>query len=436
MYLDYYHLTREPFQITPDPAFLFLSESHKQALATMMYGIKMKKGFVAITGPVGVGKTMIVRSCLEDLDDELLKLVYIFNSNITFQDLVETICQEQDIEVVPGNISKTVRNLHLFLIDVYKAGGTVVLIVDEAQKMPVETLENLRMLSNLETAEEKLLQIVLVGQPELDELLGKYELRQLKQRIALRVEINTFTAQESVAYIDHRLELVGRNAASIFTKPALRKIVKEAKGLPRVINILCDNALITACGYDLRSVTPKVVKEVVADFNGKGWHQRLKPRLAATALVLCLIVLFFLIFRHGHVGSPVAQKSIATPIQKASTPPVNPAAAGGTMPQTDPGMARNETVAKQMNPPPVPEQAAAVETGLERKKPITKRTVEPGDSLSSLTIEVYGQSTGAVLNFVKEHNPQIKDVNNLRAGSVVNFPELPKNLSLRGRDHE
>jgi general secretion pathway protein A len=266
VYEKFYNLTKEPFHITPDPEFLYLSESHKQALASMIYGIEKRKGFVAITGGVGVGKTTIVRAYLEKARAASLNVIYIFQTNITFKDLVKTIYREFDLELATNNLVEMVNGLHLALIELYRQGKTVVIIIDEAQNMPIETLENLRMLSNLETPTEKLVQIVLVGQAELDGLLEKHELRQLKQRIAIRARIMPLSAEDSRAYIEHRLSVAGLDSGSIFDKRALDIIIKEADGVPRKLNVLCDNALITGFGYQKNPVTASIAKEVVADF--------------------------------------------------------------------------------------------------------------------------------------------------------------------------
>ena len=245
MYQQFYNLTREPFHVTPDPQFLYLSESHQQALASIMYGIEKRKGFVAITGGVGVGKTTIVRAYLEKATNAGLKMIYVFHANVSFKDLVRTIYQELGLELATADLTEMVADLHLALIELYRQEKTVVVIVDEAQNMPLETLENLRMLSNLETPTEKLIQVVLVGQTELEELLEKHELRQLKQRIAIRSQIAPLNARESYAYIEHRLSVAGLDKPTIFSKGALDIIVKEANGVPRLLNVLCDNALIT-----------------------------------------------------------------------------------------------------------------------------------------------------------------------------------------------
>ena len=245
MYENFYRLKKAPFHITPDPEFLFLSRTHKEALASIVYGVESRKGFVVVVGEVGLGKTTIIRSYLGRVSGRLLKITYVFNPNVSFAGLLDTIYQELGLAPVQGDVVAMVRRLHQALVDEYRQGRNVVLIVDEAQNMPVETLENLRMLSNLETSTDKLIQIVLVGQPEFGRMLDRHELRQLKQRIAVRSTLAPLSAAESLDYIKHRLEKAGAESTDIFTRGALRRIVRHARGIPRLLNILCDNALIT-----------------------------------------------------------------------------------------------------------------------------------------------------------------------------------------------
>ncbi len=230
MYASFYKLSKEPFHITPDPEFFYLSPSHKEALGSIMYGVSGRKGFVLITGEVGVGKTTVIRSYLEQTDRKKLKIVYLFNANVSFTGLLKTIYQELGILALTEDVFELVNQLHEVLIEEYKKGNNVVLIIDEAQNMPVETLENLRMLSNLETSTDKLIQIVFSGQPEFEEKLNLRELRQLKQRIAVKATILPLTEEESLAYIRHRLAKVSSGNPSLFTQGALKKIVKQARG--------------------------------------------------------------------------------------------------------------------------------------------------------------------------------------------------------------
>ncbi len=312
MYLDFYNLKKEPFQVTPDPEFIYLSESHKEALASIVYGTEQKKGFIAITGAVGVGKTTVLRlylSSLQDHPDRRVKTVYILNPNVTFHGLVKTIYRELGIRVTTKDTSEMVNRLHRILVKEYKTGNNIVLIIDEAQNMPMETLENLRMLSNLETSTDKLMQIVLVGQPELDDILGRHELRQLKQRIAVRAVISPLTVPESREYIAHRLLRAGSDGKAVFTEGALLGITNYAQGVPRTINIVCDNSLITGFGYQEKPVTARIAKEVIRDLGGgrdferfgisrafQASRQMLSRRAAiwTASIALVLLLVFFL----------------------------------------------------------------------------------------------------------------------------------------------
>src|SRR2546427_3063451 len=234
MYLDFYHLKKAPFHITPDPEFLFLSLSHKAALGALVYSIEERQGFVALVGEVGLGKTTILRSYLERVDQSQLKTIYIFHSNVSFSDLLKTICREFRLEVTTEDVFDTVNHLHQVLLEEYKQGRNVALIVDEAQHMPIETLEHLRLLSNLETSTQKLMQIVLVGQPEFEDKLNEHALRQLKQRLVIRATIAPLTAEESRDYILYRLAKVSTVDEPIFTRGVPWACLMIAWRAPRV----------------------------------------------------------------------------------------------------------------------------------------------------------------------------------------------------------
>jgi len=291
-YLDFYHLSKEPFNVTPDPEFLYLSPSHKEAYGAFVYGITKRKGIIAVIGEVGVGKTTVLRSFLDSLNPNHVRTVYVFNSNLSFPHLIRTIFDDLGIEPKSQDIYEMVNQLHHFLIEEYTQGRNVVVIVDEAQNMPVETLENLRMLSNLETSKDKLIQIVLIGQPELEEKLKKHELRQLDQRIAVRANIFPLRQKESAEYIEHRLTKVRTKSEPVFSDSALRYIVKQSRGVPRTLNILSDNALITGFGYQEKPVTTKIVKEVVTDFRGvrKNNRKEIIAGIVAASIVLAALI--------------------------------------------------------------------------------------------------------------------------------------------------
>ena len=315
MYLNHFSLKTEPFHITPDPEFLFLSPSHKEALATVIYGVKQRKGFVQITGEVGVGKTTILRSYLEQNLGARLKTIYIFNPNLSFPSLLKTICSELGVTRANDDTNEMLSGLHQGLIEEYSRGGTVALIIDEAQNMPMETLENLRMLSNLETAKDKLIQIIFSGQPEFEQLLNRHELRQLKQRMAISATITRLSKAESAGYIRHRLTQAGlRQGATLFTPAALKRIVTQAKGIPRSINILCDNALLTAFGYQKKKVDRAIAREIIADSKGKKVRSRNLCRVWLAVLLIIAIVLGWLLSHEYTFTSGVtAQKNSAIP---------------------------------------------------------------------------------------------------------------------------
>lgn len=300
MYLDFYGFRSEPFHITPDPDFLYLSPSHKEALAAIIYGVQQRKGFITITGEVGLGKTTIVRSYLERYDPKSTKTVLVFNANVSFEGLLRVIYRELGLTPPDVDPYEMVQELHTLLIQEYQNGVNVVLIVDEAQNMPVETLENLRMLSNLESTKDKLLQIILIGQPELENLLNQHRLRQLKQRIAIRTKLRPLTPDESLDYIRHRLSLVQTQPREIFTRKALHRIVRESQGIPRKINIICDNALITGFGYGHKTISAKIIQEVVDDLAGRFSLASKKKRYLLVA-GLCVALLIPALLWRPHV---------------------------------------------------------------------------------------------------------------------------------------
>lgn len=292
MYLDYYRFDREPFHITPDPKFLYLSPSHKEALASIIYGIENRKGFVCILGEVGLGKTTIVRSYLELADRDEILPIYVFNSKVTFKELLETIFQEWGLRPEGDSVHAMLQQLYRELINEYNTGRNVVLLIDEAQNVPLDTLENLRMLSNLETTRRKLIQVVLIGQPELREKLDRPELRQLKQRVVVRTTVFPLTEQESREYIHHRLSQASSRPETVFTRSAENRIVRYARGIPRTINIIADNALIAGYGLQRKPVAREVVDQVIRDHHGEpGVGEPVwKPVLAALCLAGALLL--------------------------------------------------------------------------------------------------------------------------------------------------
>lgn len=268
MYESFFALKQKPFAITSNPSFLFLSQRHKEALSYLTYGIKERMGFIEITGEIGAGKTTICRALLNQLDEKT-KTAFIFNSNLTELQLMQTIVEDLGIIAPKKNRATLFSTLNHFLIEQLALNNNVVLIIDEAQNLSLQLLEQIRMLSNLEAENEKLLQIILVGQPELREKLNSPALRQLRQRISVRYHIEPLGRQEIPLYIAHRLKLAGANgAAPLFDEKAVDEVHKYSGGIPRLINIVCDKALLLGYVLDQRLINSNIIKQSIVEIEG------------------------------------------------------------------------------------------------------------------------------------------------------------------------
>jgi len=269
MYKTFFNLTRDPFELTPDPAFLFTTRQHNEALAALYYGVRRHKGFVVLTGEVGTGKTLLLR-CLLQLfkQSKDVAYAYLFNSRLSSTEFLQYILSDFGLSASGKNKSELLLELGHFVISRGSKKLTTVLIVDEAHHLSPDILEEVRLLTNLETTDDKLLQILLVGQPELDQKLDSVGLRQLKQRIALRAQLEPLDANETAGYIERRLQVAGANAHAntLFPPPTMAAVYRHSRGFPRLINTICENALVTAYAKQMRSVTPDIVHRIAADF--------------------------------------------------------------------------------------------------------------------------------------------------------------------------
>jgi len=267
MYKNFFNLQRNPFEITPDPAFMFPTQRHNEALAALYYGVQRRKGFVVMTGEVGTGKTLVVRCLLELLNRQSVTYAYVFNSRLSSEEFLRYIAGDLGIPAKGKTKGELLLDLSSYLVGRYQRKLTTVLVIDEAHHLATEVLEEIRLLTNLETADQKLLQILLVGQPELDRKLDSIELRQLKQRIAWRSHLDPLTREETAGYIHRRLRIAGANshAASMFPAETIASIYRHARGIPRLINTVCENVLINAYAKQLHTITPAMVDEAAYD---------------------------------------------------------------------------------------------------------------------------------------------------------------------------
>jgi general secretion pathway protein A len=329
MYLSFFGLNEKPFAITPDPRYLYLSERHAEALAHLLYGINEAGGFVQLTGEVGTGKTTIVRSLLAQTPKNA-EIALILNPKMTAPEFLLTICEELGIGVPDsslGSLKDLVDILSEYLLRAHAAGHRVVLVVDEAQNLSPEVLEQVRLLTNLETNTQKLLQIILIGQPELRELLSRTELRQLAQRITGRYHLNPLSHDETCAYVRHRLRVAGATT-DIFAPQALNAVFGLSQGVPRVINVICDRALLGAYSLDRHRVTASLVRSAAAEVFGRRFTPDWLPWAVTAAIALVLSGVTFAIWKtqpwqtRPRSAAPAAVAAAAPSADGAAAVPV------------------------------------------------------------------------------------------------------------------
>jgi general secretion pathway protein A len=482
MYCDFFGFSEKPFDVTPDPKFLYVSPSHREALAALVYGIRERRGFLTIVGEVGTGKTTLLKTVLDRLDEKI-SAAFVFNPHLTFDELLTAIVVDLGL-AKPGETFpavEAIRRLNDFAIRQLARGGNVVVVIDEAQNLNRSTLENLRLLSNLETYKHKLIQIVLSGQPELDVKLSRPELRQLDQRISLKRYIAPLREGEAYEYVQHRLRAADYNGRTLFSRQAQRMIWEYSQGVPRKINVLCDNALLVAYALREKTIEARVVEEVVRDLAWSPfWQGRetqnwtpVRPRarsrtttqsrfaMPATMVVGASITLVTALllktspislqesglltvwnsiraltaieqllaghFPAEHVEQLSREESrIDKTPEPLTVPQQKSGVAGATVDEVPPGQlpSGNQLDAMEDQEPRANLAPSLSETREPQEEGTQVVVVKRGDNLFEIMLQAYGKYDRGVLNAVLRENPEIQSPNKLKVGQRVRLPHV------------
>ena len=313
MYTSFFGLHEKPFSITPDPRYLFLSERHGEALAHLVYGVTESGGFIQLTGEVGTGKTTLTRSLLLNRMPENADVAVVLNPQLSVVEFLATICEELHIEVLhnKGSVKALTDALNRHLLEAHAAGRRTILVVDEAQNLTPAVLEQVRLLTNLETAKQKLLQIILIGQPELRELLARNDLRQLAQRITARYHLEPLSREETASYVEHRLKVAGA-LGEVFDSGAKKEVFRLSQGVPRLINVICDRALLGAYAGESRRVNTRMIRQAAAEVRGElersPWLRPFAVAASVAAVAIVAASAWFLA-QQETPGKPIVEQA-------------------------------------------------------------------------------------------------------------------------------
>ena len=454
MYLDFHGFREKPFSLTPDPRFIFLSKNHREAFAHLLYGINNRVGFIALTGEVGTGKTTVLRSLLSQLDADHYCTALIFNPSLSPTELLQTVTRELGVPTDTSNHPSALDALNLFLLKQNAEGRTVVLVIDEAQDLEAPVLEQIRLISNLETDTEKLIQIVLAGQPELVKILKKKGMRQLAQRITVRYHLQPMDFQDTVHYINHRLEVAGGKGGSLFSKRSLKRIYRYSQGLPRLINAACDRALLAGYTRDKAKVTSRIASAGIKDM---GWRAASHAWRRGLVLIPTFVVLValtagaiyflwpdffeqFIVSRpiEGTVGQPPKEAVITgEELSRSMTAEL------GKVPEQESARRAFNTLAEFWNVSPIPEgdrmaQLNEMERAAQdRKLRLYRFSGNLGalvriDYPAALELSMPGMPGKRFISLVGIENEQLLLVPSLASRRSLSFSEIEQHWSGRG----
>jgi general secretion pathway protein A len=426
MYNSYFGFLESPFSVTPDPRFFYTNSNYLEVDASLRYGIEAKKGFMVVTGEVGTGKTTLLRKLLRSFETTV-RSVFIFNTHLSFPELLQVALHDLGLASSKDASNVTMlEQLNGYLIEQLEQGHTVAMLIDEAQNLSIEALEDLRLLSNLETDQQKLLQIVLMGQPELDTKLDQAALRQLKQRVAIHSRLDPLTDEEVNAYIDFRLRTTGYAGKGLFHRDAIRQIACYSKGIPRLINIICDNALLIAYAESRKIVPVDIVKQVARDLR---IGSEVQVAQATPAHLVSETQRQTFIRKppnkvHEHRASGFVRAGVATVLGIL----LFVVAATVIDPYRLIGMPSKSIEAVGHNQEAVPERPG-VEVELKTKG--QRVILWYGATIYKIAVDVYGTNTALGMDLIKEFNPHIDNLNWVFAGQDLILPYLTRETLLR-----
>jgi type II secretory pathway predicted ATPase ExeA len=451
MYNDYFGFKESPFSLSPNPSFFYANSVYREAYASLRYAAEAKKGFIAVTGEVGTGKTTLLRKLMGDLE-KTTRSAFVFNTNLTFEELLRVILYDLGLSTASRDKLGLLEELNAYLVEQLKNGYVVCLLIDEAQNLSDESLEGLTLLSNFETNHEKLLQIVLMGQPELKEKLDRPHLRQLKQRIAIHCEITPLEAQEIGSYIDFRLRAAGYEGEDIFHPEAVRQIAFYSKGIPRLINALCDNALLIAFAASRRTVSADLIIEAARDLRLASDAEMIAPKNSAEPALSHGRDRAFAAEaarwttrrnsrRKRRLGTGLFFALIVVVIGAALSDPQSLVTMAGRFlhllaPQES--SERPAEPGRETAPPKIQVEVASAEakkTDAGSKPGSEHIVIQYGSTIYEIAIAKYGTHAVLGMDLIKEFNPTIINLNSVAAGQKLLVPALTlESLARRQED--
>lgn len=439
MYCNHYKFSEKPFGVTPDPRFLYLTERHRETLSSLIYGIRERRGFITVIGEVGTGKTTLLNAALDRLDEKT-RVAFIFNTDVTFDQMLIMALYEWGLVKPKEELSKVnaIQRLNNFAIEQLSKGGNVVLIVDEAQNLDNRTMESLRLLSNLETRRYKLVQIVLSGQPELDTKLGRYELRQLAQRISLKRYVFPLDEMNTYAYLQHRLRVAKHKNSSPFTDKAQKLIWEYSGGVPRKINILCDNAFLIGYGLKKNKINSAIVQEAAQDLKWQRFSDSkasldvplaetpgftlvgAKPPRRSLKLMAAMIIACLLIFAGSFL---LNEKGLDLILQDNETENIWQVTALNENVRSEIQVIDEEKQDLSVSDAQVDDKEKSNLTLPVKEEEIIRQiVVKKGDTLHRIIVQTYGAYDDVILNKIQQQNLKIINPDLILAGQVIKLP--------------